>query len=100
MNTEKLASDANALGVLFGSKLIRAQQLCEAGTDGSIKELSQLAGEINAINGTLNGLYYTAKQLLSEDDFSQFVYRSGISADLVQEGIDRAESTITSLPLS
>lgn len=97
-DTAKLATKAHTLGVLFGCKLIAAETLCNSGASWTGKELTTLASEINNIIGLLDGLYYTAKLLLSADDFQQFVYRSGISAELIQEGIERAEKTIATEP--
>lgn len=98
MNTEKLARDIHAIAVLCGSKLIAAEKLCNSGADWTGKELPALAGEINNLNGLLNGIYYTAKTLLSEDDFQQFIYRSGIDSEVITSGIQSAEQTIATEP--
>lgn len=98
MNTAQLATDAHALAILLGSKLIAAEKLCNSGADWTGKELTKLASDINNINGILDGIYHTAKLFLSEDDFHQFVYRSGISAELVNDGIERAQRTIDTEP--
>src|SRR5690348_5362052 len=98
MNTQKLASDIHSLGALLGSKLIAAEKLCNSGADWAGKELTTLAGEINNLNGLLNGIYYTAKQLLPEDDFQQLVYRSGIDQEVINTGIESAESAIATEP--
>lgn len=97
-NTAQLAADIHALAVLAGSKLIAAEKLCNSGADWTGKELTKLAGEINNLNGLLNGVYYTAKQLLSEDDFQQFVYRSGIDRAVIESGIESAEEAIATQP--
>lgn len=98
-DTSKLATDAHALGVKLGAKLIAAEKLCSEGAAWDGEELTKLAGEIRYLNGLLDGLYFTAKQTLSEDDFHQFIYRCGIDAALISEGIDRVQDEIVYLPL-
>ena len=98
MDTAKLATDAHALAVKLGMRLMRAENLCQEGKDWNGKELAGLAAEINMLMGMVNAIYWTAKETLSEDDFNQFVYRCGIKADLISEGVDKVNQAIIKLP--
>ena len=97
--TAKLATDAHALAVKFGALLIQSEKLCNEGAAWDGPELTRLAGEIRYLNGLLDGIYFTAKAALNEDDFTQFVYRSGIQRALIEEGIGRAKEEIHHLPI-
>lgn len=94
--TDNLARDAKAIAVQVGSALIRAEKLCNSGADWTGSELVGLAAEINMLLGMVNGLYYSARQLLSDDDFSQFVYRSGVKEQLIHEGIECVKAKLNS----
>lgn len=98
-DTIKLATDAHALAVKFGAKLIQSEKLCSEGAAWDSRELTTLAGEINYLKGILDGLYFTAKATLNEDDFHQFVYRCGIERKLIEDGIESAQAEIFPLPL-
>jgi hypothetical protein len=95
----KLAADASALVVHCGARFIAAKNLCDQGVNANHPDLASLDREANQFASTLDGLYYTAKLLLSAGDFQQFVDRSGIGLDPIQEGIDRVTKSTTTPPL-
>ena len=99
IDTNKLATDAHALAVKFGALLIRSEKLCGDGAAWDGEQLTKLAGSIRYLNGILDGLYYTAKTTLPEDDFEQFCYRCGIDRELIEDGVIRAKDEIHHLPL-
>lgn len=97
-DTAKLATDVHALAVKFGAILIQSEKLCNEGAAWDGEELTRLAGEIREVNGLLNGIYFTAKSLLDEDDFNRFVYRCGIQRGLIEDGIAQAQAAIIPIP--
>lgn len=94
--TCQLAGDLNALAIYFGALLIKSEKLCGEGAAWDSKELTRLAGEINLVNGMLDSLYYTAKKLLTEEDFEEFCRLSKIDRALIEDGVIRAQEQFTS----
>jgi hypothetical protein len=94
MNTERIAIDARTLGIKLGQKLIEAEKLVNDGGPWNGKKLNHLSAEINHLSGTLDGIYFAAHSLLSQEDFNLFVLQTGIDATLIHEGVERITDNI------
>jgi hypothetical protein len=99
MNTEQLAKDIHAIAFVVGAKLIQAQKRCDEGMDIHSEESETLGREARELFGLQDGFLYAAKLLLDEDDWHQFVYRCGLTPQMIEESIARAKAKIPSLPL-
>ncbi len=85
-NTELISDVLAALRIEGGRLLLKARD------GGPLAEAEEKRlGEILA---TVDGLHFTAKALLSEDDHQQFLYRSGCSMEEVEESLARLNQNL------
>lgn len=76
--TEEISTAAYRLGQEFGKRLVETKDRLASGLPFDSAEGHERRAGIRAVKSMYDGLLFTARLFLEEDDWSQFLYRTGI----------------------
>lgn len=92
--TLQLSNDMHKLGLKFGATLLKMKGRFAEGMKENSAEAEQLTRETIALHATMQGIHFTAKACLDEDEFNQFLYRTGIPLEEAEEALKRVQALI------